>query len=363
MENKKILICSIDNENLKNFEPLIPYFSNYEVTYFDLSNFHKNKINYSHKDINIISSNVKLEKSFYLLNPMKRLIKSLAFYFDLRKINHDYDIIITGRVGILEYLLIKYFKKKNNAQSFSINDSVLIYHEQSSVFKKIRKIIYGFDVRQNICEKIFVSGEVSKQTLLKDGVDNNKIIVSGLPRFKKYFKLQDKVQKSTNKNVLIITGAHKWNGYNDWQDDQNMFLKVINELKNHSYKINVKPHPRDTFNFNILNNLNILNSSTDINKLINKHDIIVCATSISTVLIQAGLMSKKTLFVKTRDLGHIMDSFRFYLDNFAFKRIEHFDSESFESAELPKNDLLDMYISNKSISSSKIITDEIKKTI
>ena len=74
-------------------------------------------------------------------------------------------------------------------------------------------------------------------------------------------------------------------------------------------------------------------------------------------------MSKKTLFVKTRDLGHIMDSFRFYLDNSAFKKIEHFDSASFESAELPKNDLLNMYISNKSIYSSKIITDEIKKTI
>ena len=47
----------------------------------------------------------------------------------------------------------------------------------------------------------------------------------------------------------------------------------------------------------------------------------------------------------------------------AFKKIEHFDSASFESAELPKNDLLNMYISNKSIYSSKIITDEIKKTI
>ena len=168
MKNKQILICSIDNENLKNFEPLIPHFSDYEVTYFDLSNFHKNKISYSDKEINIISSNVKLEKSFYLLNPIKRLIKSLSFYFDLRKINHDYDIIITGRVGILEYLLIKYFKKKNNAKSFSINDSVLIYHEKSSFFKNIRKIIYGFNVQQNICEKIFVSGEISRQTLLKN---------------------------------------------------------------------------------------------------------------------------------------------------------------------------------------------------
>ena len=97
--------------------------------------------------------------------------------------------------------------------------------------------------------------------------------------FKKYFESQGKVRKSENKNVLIITGAHKWNGYNDWQADQNMFLKVINNLKNHSYNINVKPHPRDTFNLNTLDNLNILNSTTDINKLITKHDIIVCATS------------------------------------------------------------------------------------
>ncbi len=361
MENKKILICSIDNENLKNFEPLVPYFSNHEVTYFDLSNFHKNKINYSHKDINIISSNVKLEKSFYLLNPMKRLIKSLAFYFDLRKINHDYDIIITGRVGILEYLLIKYFKKKNNASSFSINDSVLIYHEQSSLFKKIRKIIYGFGVQQNICEKIFVSGEISKQTLIKNGVYNNKIVVSGLPRFKKYFTSLDKVEKTGDNKILIITGAHKWNGYNDWQNDQNAFIKAINKLKNHSYEINIKPHPRDNFDYNTLHNLNIFDSNADIDELISKHDIIVCATSISTVLIQAGLMTKKTLFIKTRDLGHIMDSFSFYLDNFAFKKIEHFDSESFKNAKLPNKDLLNMYISNKSIDSIKIITDEIKK--
>lgn len=357
---KKVLICSIDNENLKNFNPLQEKENDLKFTFFDLSNFHKNRIKYNNS-AKIIYSSIKLKKPFYLLNIIERLKSVYLFKQEIKKIISEYDIVICGRIGILEFELIKYLKKNFKTLAYSINDSILIYHEQANLFKKIRMIIYGFQVRQNICDKIFVSGQVSKQTLIKDGVNKDKIIISGLPRFKKYFDQSFKKRKeNTNDNLLVLTGAHEWNGYNEWQRDQVNFLKKLNYLNTSNLSINVKPHPRDNFNFNQLENLNILNEEIDINKVINSHDIVVCATSLSTGLIQAGLLNKKTLFIKTRDLSYLMDNYNFYISNFPTVDINEIDTNFFLKAEKNNQNFLNKYISEKSLYSSEIILNEIK---
>ena len=357
---KKVLICSIDNENLKNFNPLLENDNDLRFTFLDLSNLHKNQINYNNS-AKIICSSISLKKPFYLLNILERLKAIYLFKKEIKNIIHEYDIVICGRIGILEYELIKYLKKNFQTLAYSINDSILIYHEQANLFKKLRLILYGFKVRQNICDKIFVSGQVSKQTLIKDGVNENKIIISGLPRFKKYFDQSfAKRQKNSNNSLLVLTGAHKWTGYNEWQIDQDNFLKKLNSLNLNHLSINIKPHPRDNFNFKQLKNLNILNEKMDIDKVIDNHDIVICATSLSTGLIQAGLLNKKTLFVKTRELDHIMDNFNFYISNFPTIDKNEIDANFFLKAEKNKHNILNQYISEKSLYSPEIILNEIK---
>ena len=363
MKKTKILICSIDNENYKNFHPLIEKYSDdFEFDLLDLSNFHKNKIEYSSKIKKIIYSKISMKSPFYLQGIIKKTFHSFLFKKEVKMIKSKYDSIICGRVGILEYILINHCKKNHNAKAFSINDSILIYHEQSSFFKKIRLAIYGFRVRQNICDKIFVSGEISKKTLINDGVCNKKIIITGLPRFKKYFIKDKKVNRKSNlQNVLILTGAHKWNGYNQWQEDQETFLRKMNQLSLEKYKINIKPHPRDTFDFNTLNNLNILSKKSDIDKEIMNNDIVLCATSISTGIIQAGLLSKKILFIRTRDLSYIMKSFTYFISKFSTVNFEDFNINSLLKAEIPNRDILNEYISKNSLDSEKTIVHEIIK--
>ena len=357
---KNILICSIDNENLKNFEPLISEGKDkFNFTFFDLSNIHQNNIRYKNRKIKKINSKIKLSKPFYLYNSFQKIIISYLFKREINKIIGKYDIVICGRIGILEYILIKYLKRNYNSKAFSINDSILIYHEQSSLFKKLRLVIYGFKVRQNICDKIFVSGEISKNTLLADGVFEEKIEVSGLPRFKMYFNHKEKNQQ--NGAILILTGAHQWNGYKDWQKDQDNFLKEISNYNFPDYKINIKPHPRDTFDFSTLENINIVSKDMDINKAILENDIVICATSLSTAIIQAGLLGKKTLFIETRDLSYIMDSFNYYIDKFPTENIISFNDNSILKAKKNNSSFLNMYISKKSLYSSEIIINEIQK--
>ena len=361
---KKILIFNFDNENLKNFESIIKHGKDkFEFTFFDLSNFHKNNINYSDTSIKKISSDIKMNKPFYLLSSLRKIYFYFLFRKELKNIKEKYDIIISGRIGLLEYAIIKYFKKISYiTKSYSINDSILIYHEQNSIFKKIRLIIYGFQVRQNICDKIFVSGEISKKTLIKDGVNEDKILISGLPRFKKYFDKSFKLNNQNDDNkVLILTGAHKWNGYNSWQKDQEDFLLHLDSLYIKDYNINIKPHPRDNFNFGKLEKLNILSKEIDIDTAIANHDIIVCATSLSTALIQAGLLGKKTLFIKTRNLSYLMESYDFYISNFPSVSKNTFDENSFSKANKNDSDILDKFISKKSLYSSEIILDEVTK--
>jgi hypothetical protein len=359
---KKVLICSIDNENLNNFEPIVHESQNkFDYTFFDLSNFHKNTINYKQPDIKKRKSKIQIDKPFYLLNVFKRLFTSILFAIEVSKIKEKYDIVICGRIGIIEYIIIKHFKK-SGAKAFSINDSILIYHEQRSLFKKIRLAIYGFTTRQNICDKIFVSGLISKNTLIKDGVSENKIIVTGLPRFAKYFKNTSIVNENNiTQKVLILTGAHKWNGYFEWQKDQEKFLKKINQLPQSQYEINVKPHPRDTFDFSTVKNLNILPKNSKIDEEIINNDIIISVTSVSTGLIQAGWLSKKVLFIRSRNLSYLMDNFLFFLSEFPSVRLQDFSVDSLLKASLPDNKILDMYISKKSLDSSEIILNEINK--
>jgi len=360
---KKALICSIDNENIKNFQPIISRGKDkFDFTIFDLSNLHKNKINYDNHSYKTIFSKIKVSKPFYLLGIIKRLYVTFLFVNELNKIKDSFDIIICGRVGILEYYLIKHFKKINNCKAFSVNDSILIYNEQSSFFKKIRLAVYGFNIRQNICDKIFVSGQVSKETLIKDGVTKQKIVVTGLPRFKKYF-LSKKILKNDSecKNVLILTGAHKWNGYHSWQKDQEKFLKTINQISKGAYEINIKPHPRDTFDFTRLKNLNILSKKSDIDEEIINNDIIISVTSISTGLIQAGWLSKKILFIKSRNLSYLMDSFSNFILEFPTVELKDFKIDSLFKARKPNSKILDMYISKKSLDSPKLIINEINK--
>ena len=69
---KKVLICSIDNENLKNFNPLLENDNDLRFTFLDLSNLHKNQINYNNS-AKIIYSSISLKKPFYLLNILERL--------------------------------------------------------------------------------------------------------------------------------------------------------------------------------------------------------------------------------------------------------------------------------------------------
>ena len=357
---KNVLICSIDNENLKNFEPLISKGKdNLNFTFFDLSNIHKNHIQYKDSKIKKIRSGITLTKPFYLYNSFQKILICYLFKREIKEIIGQYDIVICGRVGILEYILIKFLKKKYGTKAFSINDSILIYHEQSSLFKKIRLAVYGFNIRQNICDKVFVSGEISKNTLLLDGVIDEKIQVTGLPRFKMYF--ENERENNQNKNVLILTGAHQWNGYKNWQKDQDSFLNKISNLNFNNYEINIKPHPRDTFDFSTLKKINILPKDMNIDKAIMENDIVMCATSLSTAMIQAGLLGKKTLFVKSQNLSYIMDSFNYYINKFPSENISTLNNNSLLKAK--KNDMsfLDMYISKKSLYSSQIIINEIQK--
>ena len=112
---KNILICSIDNENLKNFEPLISEGKDkFNFTFFDLSNIHQNNIRYKNRNIKKINSKIKLSKPFYLYNSFQKIIISYLFKREINKIIGKYDIVICGRIGILEYILIKYLKRNYN---------------------------------------------------------------------------------------------------------------------------------------------------------------------------------------------------------------------------------------------------------
>jgi hypothetical protein len=103
------------------------------------------------------------------------------------------------------------------------------------------------------CDRVFVVGEHIKQELIKRGVDEKTIVVSGTPRFAHLFshKRSEHVKarnQTDDFNLLYVTGSFAWHG--DWvnherQTKQLHHLVAMLEELPPRVRLFVKVHPRE----------------------------------------------------------------------------------------------------------------------
>jgi len=247
-----LCVCS-NRQSFENVFLVVKQFpSQFEIDFLDLKGiYHQYDLN--KENVNTIDIQHKLNKPFYLMNELERLyvvvkIKKNIYF------QENYDIIILGDLGIIEYSIVKKLKKSYNTKIFFIQDSILLYPENKNFKKLLRKVFYNFETRQNICDNIFVSGEATKLTLIADRVKSGIIINSGIPRFNYLFSnIESDNNNFSNNKVLFLTAAYKWHGYNNKEILQKNFIDSLDSiaLKYPNIEINIRQHPRDYNNYSL----------------------------------------------------------------------------------------------------------------
>lgn len=252
----------------------------------------------------LVELNIRLKKPFYQLSVIGQLI-TIFLQFPKISFGKEYDILILGGLGVFEYYIAKKLKKNNKTKVYLIQDAILLQPENFLIKKKLRKFIYGFKNYRNICDKIFVSGKATKDTMVMDGIIRDKVIISGIPRFSDLFIKNQKLEKKRERKikVLFLGTAFRWHGKANLEKKE---LKILSQLeifaKTNSdiIKVFLKRHPRDNTdkNYAFLKHIKILTNNKSNNyEVIEKFDLIICAQSISTLIFEAQWLNKMVIFL------------------------------------------------------------------
>ena len=158
---------------------------------------------------------------------------------------------------------------------------------------------------RNICDKIFVSGETTKETMIIDGIKKDKIVVSGIPRFGALFKENKyiKTKKSRRINMLFLGSAFRWHGMVKLEKEEKEILLQLEgfaKVNRDIVDIFLKKHPRDNIakNYQFLKNINIVeNNKLNNYEIIQEFDLIICANLISTLIFESLCLNKMCIFL------------------------------------------------------------------
>lgn len=274
-----------------------------DVEFLDMDSIYKQNIVKIVEEFKTTKLDFGGSTPFYLQSGIKRIISQFSFSKNLRFEKH-YDILILGALGILEYKISRILRKKFGTKVYFIQDAILLRPESYVLRKKLRSIFYGCKPRHRVCEKVFSSGEVTKESQMIDGVEGNRIIVSGIPRFNYLFRPDSvKVNDLSGKlKILYLTCAFRYHGHPKFERYSAIFFdnlkKIASQFKD-SIEIEVRKHPRDDQKYSESVFQIIDPKSESLFESVSRNDVVLSATSPSTVLFETKWMGKNVCFVET----------------------------------------------------------------
>ncbi|MFX0025163.1 MAG: UDP-N-acetylglucosamine 2-epimerase [Candidatus Hermodarchaeota archaeon] len=286
------------------------YLPEYYISFSQISNLIRHLLN-QRKLLNIYHKNIchllkydsikldNLIKIFYQFNLYIFLIKIYNVRNNLADLFRKFipllvvvpsDFSLVGRVSAL-------FSKSNNVPSIFIPHGALpIYDEM--IFT------YDFSV-------LAVPGEREKEFLISKGVDSNKIVVIGRPRYEDFYKgrlknlkevpdmFTGKAYKFEKDKITVLLASSPVGRYSK----QKKIISVVNALNNLGLLNNllIKLHPREDGIIvkHILKKLNVESTiirDYNILDLINSSDIILSRNS--TAVLEAMILGKPVILLE-----------------------------------------------------------------
>ncbi len=232
---------------------------------------------------------------------------------------HKFDMVITG-TSLDDYTERYLWKVSTNfsVKSYAIMDQWMNMGIRFSKYNYKECDKYEDDKNHEFLPyKIFVMDMLAKNMLISDGIEEEKIVVSGQPHFEvisQDYESKDALYNDEKVNILFVSEPISQD-YDDGLDnreywgfnEKSMFRSLIKALKNivektdKRFRVIVKPHPRE--NVENWNDFKEEFSSREIEVLIdtsnNKYSIlqsvkVVCGMS-SMLLLEAIICKKAVI--------------------------------------------------------------------
>lgn len=262
----------IDNLKLEN---------KYQFILFDTGNIFKNENvleieNYS----KVYNSVNKYNQPFKYMSFHKKLnvlFKNMILLNNIIK-KEKIDIMITGvPLSFFRYVRILTNKKLiyisylrsliiDNGISYSISGRI------STIMKNI-PILNKSNLFNNwYCDYVFTIGQLNKDFLLKQKVEEHKILLSGSLLLDRYRNNIISNTEIKNKEIVLLTTAFLWHNNVEADRDQiaftHKFITYFFEKLSDRFKLSLKIHPRDNIdNYNkIIDKYNIKIENRNINE-------------------------------------------------------------------------------------------------
>lgn len=228
----------------------------------EFSNYNFSKI----KKLNLEIKKLKLPSFFKKNNERKfKLIKRYLIYlYNYKLISNlveSHNVFIFSPGGFLEHKIAYKFKKRGKKtilieggiQSFSnleLNEFESSGKKVSKIIKQIFKLnLFKFlninDPYQEV-DHLVVAGKFSKTVWSELGIEKDKILDIGVPRYKSLCIADNRLNKP--KNIAYATGSYNFhNDYKGEEDDLNNIIEIHKLLKKKKLLnvFNIIIHPRD----------------------------------------------------------------------------------------------------------------------
>jgi hypothetical protein len=195
-----------------------------------------------------------------------------------------------------------YYYSNKNIKILSIYNDTCTYERMSiDIFKELNKpsfiFLHGLPGRYNIIDEnrsdyLIVWGKKIKENYIKNGFDENKIIISGHPNYKFYNLSKINIKMSFDNILILSKGANSFPQGNSVQlaDRGNLILYLL-EIEEVLKKKNIKhvtfrPHPSENINWYykfISKDFFRPDATKDINKSINKSSLVIGPRSTSFI--------------------------------------------------------------------------------
>lgn len=312
----KYLFLAPNQQCLDNLLPIAEELSSksHATLFMKLDNLYKQNTGIKLKNFETLEFKVSPKKAFYFLSLIEKLIILFKISLKVKKLE-NFDGVVIGSMGTPEYLISNHLKEKYGTKVYLIQDSILFRAEAKGKLSRIRNYISGGTNRKNICEKIFVSGEATKEVLINDGIDSEKLVPSGIPRFRYIFQNKNNIENEKgNKEVLFITSSFKWHSTNEILEKQQIEIvkKLESVCKKNNLQLTVRIHPR-LFLKPACTYAKIQQAEVPLQTAIINHKYIISANSVSTVLLESLWYNKKVVFIDEnrmpkKDIKYLKDS-------------------------------------------------------
>ena len=373
MSDSMDILCLCPNrQNVENILPItdsLKTMARARVDFLKMDGFFAQDTESLLEGQNIVKLPIMLPQSFYFMGELEKL-KYLRRIRKIIAFDKRYDVVLLGGMGIIEFHITRLLKRRFGTKIFLIQDAISLTPEGRSLKKRLRSIFYGFQIRHNLCTRIFVSGEATKRTLKSDEVHEHLIMVTGIPRFSYLFdqKLDNTCRPTSDVlKILYLTAAYEWHGFSSRETEiQNETIQVLERMSESDCQdvaITVRLHPR--LKLKVTSEKVTVEDGlmTPIFKSIQQSDTVLSSTYPSTALFEALWFGKQAVVVREDDdYGTILDGKRLeqaipIIPFAAFKENPIKVIRDFHHVIEPH--LKEYYISAKSEESVKIICHQI----